>query len=200
MDGTFIDPNTAGGWGEAEQPERADYGNASTDRLKECAFEAQERSNKSSVLPLLAVKCLGFHSMTKSETCAEYQAAAVDKHIRVAFFHVNKHIKSLSIEQTPRRSPPTSAFACPYSCRFGLSSLRSQRKWSSPGSRPHKNHPVKYQNVQHAKMNRFWSSGGRTIKTVWMEWMLWRTRRSLCCFCLHGFTSHCVKKHRPTCE
>lgn len=109
MDGTFIDPTTAGGWGEAEQPERADYGNASTDRLKECAFEAQERSNKSSVLPLLAVKCLGFHSMTKSETCAEYQAAAVDKHIRVASFHVNKHIKSLSMEQTPRRSPPTSA-------------------------------------------------------------------------------------------
>lgn len=54
-----------GGWGSAEQPEWADYGNASTDRLKGCVFEAQERSNKSSILPLLAVKCLGFLSMTK---------------------------------------------------------------------------------------------------------------------------------------
>lgn len=50
--------------GEAEQPERADYGNASTDRLKGSAFEAQERANKSSILPLLAVKCLGFFSVS----------------------------------------------------------------------------------------------------------------------------------------
>lgn len=48
-----------GGEGD-EQPQRADYGNASTDRLKGCAFEAQERSNKSSILAMLAMKCLGF--------------------------------------------------------------------------------------------------------------------------------------------
>lgn len=55
-----------GGWGKAELPEWADYGNASTDRLKGCASEAEERSNKSSILPLLAVKCLRFLSMTKT--------------------------------------------------------------------------------------------------------------------------------------
>lgn len=66
MDETFIDQNMEGDGGKAEQPEWADYGNASADRLKGCAIEAQERSNKSSILPSLSVKCLGFHSMTKT--------------------------------------------------------------------------------------------------------------------------------------
>lgn len=85
------------GWGGggAEQPERADYGNASTDRLKGCALEAQDRSNKSSILPLLAVKCLGFLSITKTGgACTEYQTAA-DKHIKSHALHRLNYEESL---------------------------------------------------------------------------------------------------------
>lgn len=48
--GTFIDQN-ADRRLRAEQPEWADSGNASTNRLKGCVSEAQERFNKSSILP-----------------------------------------------------------------------------------------------------------------------------------------------------
>lgn len=71
MDGTFIDQNIEGDGGETEQPRRADYGNASTYRLKGCAFEAQERSNKSSILLSLSLKCLGYLSMNETERLAQ---------------------------------------------------------------------------------------------------------------------------------